>query len=92
MWNLGDHKLRESDIKMLRRHKTVSNRKPGKFHSNEQHDLYTHQILNVITSRKTRWGRHVARMLETRNSYILYVEELEGKRSVRTNWRDETIT
>jgi hypothetical protein len=48
---------------------------------NEEHDLYYPPgIIRIMTSRRMRWAKHVARMGEKKNRYRLLVGKLEGKR------------
>jgi hypothetical protein len=45
----------------------------------------------MIKSRRMRWARHVARMVETRDAYRILVGKSEGKRLVgrpRRTWVD----
>jgi hypothetical protein len=50
-----------------------------KLHNEELHNLYSSpSIIRIIKSRRLRWAGHVARMVETRNSYRLLVGNPEG--------------
>jgi hypothetical protein len=64
-----------------------------KLRNEELHNLYSSQnIIIMIKSRRTRWGGHVARMGEKRNSYRILVGKLEGKRPLgrpRRRWVDD---
>jgi len=44
-----------------------------KLHSEESNDLFSHNIVRVIKSRRMRWARHVARMGERRGVYRVLV-------------------
>jgi hypothetical protein len=57
-------------------------------HNEELHNLYASpNIIRVIKSRIT-WVWHVAHMEEMRNTYIILVGKVEGKRSLRRlKWR-----
>jgi hypothetical protein len=63
-----------------------------KLHNEKLHDLYpSPNILRVIKSRRMRWARHVARMLEERDVYRVLVRKPEGKRQLgrpRHRWED----
>jgi hypothetical protein len=51
-----------------------------KLYNKELHDLYSSpSIIRIISTRRTRWAGHVARMGEKRNAYRLLVEKSEGK-------------
>jgi hypothetical protein len=46
-------------------------------------------IIIIIKSRRMRWARHLARVLEKRNAYRLFVGKPEGKRPLgrpRRRW------
>jgi len=61
-----------------------------RLHNEELNDLYcSPNIVRVIKSRRTRWGRHVARMGEERGVYRVLVGKLEGRRPLgrpRRRW------
>ncbi|KAJ4428454.1 hypothetical protein ANN_24491 [Periplaneta americana] len=63
-----------------------------KLHNAELHALYSSPgIIRNIKSRRLRWTGHVARMGESRNTYILLVERPEGERPLRRprrRWED----
>jgi hypothetical protein len=44
-----------------------------KLHNEELHDLYSHNIVRVIKSRRMRWVGHVAQMGEERGVYRVLV-------------------
>jgi hypothetical protein len=50
-----------------------------KLHNEELHDLYSTPSI-IIKSRRMRWVKHVARMGEKRNVYMLLVRKSEGKK------------
>jgi hypothetical protein len=51
-----------------------------KLHNEELHDLYSSpSIIRIMTSRRIRWARHVARIGEKMNAYRLLVRKSEGK-------------
>jgi hypothetical protein len=44
----------------------------GELHNNELHNLYASpNITRLIKSRGIIWARHIARMTEMRNAYVL---------------------
>jgi hypothetical protein len=50
-----------------------------KLHNGELHNLYSSpDIINMITSRRMRWARHVARIWEKRNIHRILVGKPEG--------------
>jgi hypothetical protein len=63
-----------------------------KLHNEDDHSLYASpNIIQVMKSRRVRWARHVARMGEMRNAYIILVGKSEGKRPLgrpRRRWED----
>ena len=63
-----------------------------KLHVEELNDLYSSpSIVRVIKSRRMRWTRHVARMVERRGVYRVLVGKHEGKRPLwrpRRKWKD----
>jgi hypothetical protein len=63
-----------------------------KLHNEELRDLYfSPSIIRIITSRRMKWVRNVARMGQKRNAYRLLVRKPEGKRSLgrlRRRWVD----
>jgi hypothetical protein len=63
-----------------------------KLYNEELHDLYSSpSIIRMITSRRLRWARHVARMGEKQNAYRTLVGNPEGKRPLgrpRRTWVD----
>jgi hypothetical protein len=51
-----------------------------KLHNEELHNLYSSpSIIRMITSRRMRWKGHVARMVEKRNAYSIFVGKPEDK-------------
>jgi hypothetical protein len=49
------------------------------------------RFIRVIKSRRMKWARHVARMGEKKNTYRLFVEKPERKRTLgrlRRRWVD----
>jgi hypothetical protein len=53
----------------------------GKLHTEELHNSYSSQsIITIMRSRTMRWVWHVARMVEKRNVYRIFVGKLELKR------------
>jgi hypothetical protein len=79
-----EHRLRVFENRVLRRifgpkRDEVTGRW-RKLHNEELHNLYSSSnIIRVIISRRMRWARHVARMLEMRNAYKILVENPEEK-------------
>jgi hypothetical protein len=63
-----------------------------KLHNDELHSLYSSpNIVRVITSRRTRWAGHMARIGEERGVYRVLVGRSECKRSLgrpRRRWED----
>jgi len=63
-----------------------------RLHNEELNDLYSSpNIVRVIKSRRMRWARHVARIGEEREVYIVLVRNPEGKRPLgrpRRRWVD----
>jgi hypothetical protein len=63
-----------------------------KLHIEELHRLHSSpSIIRMIKSRRMRWARHVARMVEKRNAYMILVGKPEGKRPLgrpRRRWVD----
>jgi hypothetical protein len=52
-----------------------------KLHNEELHNLYSSpSIIRMINSRRMRSVWHVARMVEKRNAYRIFVGKPEGKR------------
>jgi hypothetical protein len=52
-----------------------------KLHNEELHNLYSSQnIIRQIKSRRMRWAGHVARMVEQRRLYMVFVGKHKGKR------------
>jgi hypothetical protein len=52
-----------------------------KLHNEELHDLYSSpSIIRIMKSRRMRLAGHVARMVENRNAYRLFVGKPEEKR------------
>jgi len=48
------------------------------FHKEELHNLYASpNVIRVIKSRRMRWAKHVARMIEMRNVYKNLVGKLK---------------
>jgi hypothetical protein len=63
-----------------------------KLHYEELHNLYASpNIIREIKSRIMRWARHVARMVEMRNSYKILVAEPGRKRLSQYIGVDERI-
>jgi hypothetical protein len=64
----------------------------GRLHNNELHSLYSSpNIVGVIKSRRMRWARHVARMVEGKDVYRVLVGRPKGKRPLgrpRHRWED----
>jgi hypothetical protein len=98
-WSLTvkeEHKLRVFENRLLRR--IFGPKRDGltggrrKLHNGELHNLYcSSSIIRIIKSRRMRWARHVARMGEKRNVYMLVVGKAEGKRPLgrpRRRWMD----
>jgi len=65
-----------------------------KLHNEELNDLYcSHNIVQVIKSRRMRWEGHVARMGEGRGVYRVLVGKPDGKRPLGRpglRWEDNT--
>jgi hypothetical protein len=63
-----------------------------KLHNEELHNLYyLPSIIRMIKSKRIRWTGHVARMGAKRNTYMLLVAKVEGKRPLgrpRRRWVD----
>jgi hypothetical protein len=61
-----------------------------KLHNEELHTLYSSSnIIRQIKSRRMRWAVHVARMVEERKVYMVFVVMPEGKRPLgrpRRRW------
>jgi hypothetical protein len=96
--SLGDERrLRVSENRVLRNIFGPKREEDGswrKLHNDELHSLYSSQnIVTVITSRRMRWARHVARMGEGRGIYRVLVGRPEGKRPVRRprRWWEDNI-
>jgi len=54
----------------------------------EMNDLYpSPNIVRVIKSRRMRWAGHVARMVQERGVYRVFVGKPEGKRPLRRSRR-----
>jgi hypothetical protein len=52
-----------------------------RLHNEKLRDLYSSpSIIRIIKSKRTSWGRHVARTREKRNAYRLLVGKSVGKR------------
>jgi hypothetical protein len=52
-----------------------------RLHNEELHNLYASpNIIRVIKSRRMKWARHVARMIQRRSAYIIFVGTPERKR------------
>jgi hypothetical protein len=58
-----------------------------KLHNEELNDLYSHNIVRVIKSRRKRWAGHVARIVENRGVFRVLVRNPEGERP-RRRWED----
>jgi hypothetical protein len=53
-------------------------------HNEELHNFYSSPIIiKMISSRRMRWTRHVARIREKRNACRILVGNPEGKRPLR---------
>ena len=62
-----------------------------KLHNEELNDLYPSPNILMIKSRRLRWSRHVARMMERRGAYKVLVGISEGKRPLgrtRRRWEN----
>jgi hypothetical protein len=88
-----EHRLRVFENRVLRRifglkKEELMGRK-RKLHNEELCDLYfSPSIIRIIMSWRMVWARHVARMGEKRNVYMLLVGKPEGKRPLgRPRWR-----
>jgi hypothetical protein len=66
-----------------------------KLHNGELHNFYSSpDIIRMMKSRRMRCGRHVARMGETRNAYMILVGKPERKGPLgrpRRRWVDTII-
>jgi hypothetical protein len=59
-----------------------------KLHNGELHNLYfSPSIIRTITSRRMRWGGHVAHMGEKRNAYRILIGQPEGERPLGRSTR-----
>ncbi|KAJ4428389.1 hypothetical protein ANN_24409 [Periplaneta americana] len=98
-WTLSlieKHRLSAFDKKVLRKifgaKRVEVTGELRKLHNTELHALYSSPgIIKNIKSRRLRWAGHVARMGESRNSYIVLVGKPEGKRPLgrrRLRWED----
>jgi PAS domain-containing protein len=98
-WSLAlreEHRVRVFENRVLRRifgpKRDEVMRGWRKLHNEELHDLYSSpSIIRIIRSRRMRWARHVAQMLEKENAYTLLVRKAEGKRPLgrpRRRWVD----
>jgi hypothetical protein len=98
-WSLilrEEHRLRVFEKRVLRR--IFGPRRDemaggwNELHNEEFHDLYSSpSIIRMIKLRRMKWTRHVARMGEKRNTYMLLVGKPEGKRPLgrpRRRWVD----
>ena len=63
-----------------------------RLHNEELNDVYfSPNIVRVIKSRRMRWAGHVARMVEERGAYRVFVGKPEGKKPLwrpRRRWVD----
>jgi len=63
-----------------------------RLHNEELNDLYSSpNIFLMIKSRKMRWAGHIARNVERRGVYRVFVGKLEGKRPLgrpRRRWKN----
>jgi hypothetical protein len=63
-----------------------------KLHNEELHNFYSSpNRIRMMTSRRMRWEKHVARMGEKRNAYRILVGKPQGERSLgrpRRRWMD----
>jgi hypothetical protein len=79
-----EHSLRIFENRVLRRmfgSKTEEDGSCRKLHNDELHSLYSSpNIVRVIKSRRMKWARHVARMLEGRGVYRVLVGRCGGER------------
>jgi hypothetical protein len=66
-----------------------------KLHNDELHSLYSSpNIVRVLKSRRMRWAGHVARVVEGRGMYGVWIERPKGKRPLgrpRYRWEDNII-
>jgi hypothetical protein len=93
---MEERRLTVSENRVLRRmfgtKKDEVTREWRKLHNEELNDMYTSpNIVWVIKSRRMRWAGHVARMVEGRSVYRVWVGKPEGKRPVgrlRRRWED----
>jgi hypothetical protein len=98
-WSLTlreEHRLRVFENRVLRR--ILGSKRYEvtggwrKMHNEELRDLHSSpSIIRIIKSRRMRWAGHVARMVEKRNAYRLFVRKPEGKRPLgrpRRRWVD----
>jgi hypothetical protein len=54
-----------------------------KLHNEEFHDMYSSSnVIRMLTSRRMKWSRHVARMGQKSTTYTIMVGRQEGKRPV----------
>ncbi|KAJ4451867.1 hypothetical protein ANN_03345 [Periplaneta americana] len=91
-----EHRLRVFENKVLRKifgaKRDEVTGEWRKLHNTELHALYSSpDIIRNIKSRRLRWGRHVARMDESRNAYRVLVGRPEGKRPLgrpKRRWED----
>ena len=51
-----------------------------KLHNEELNDMYSPNIFRVIKSRRMRWAWHVARIVERRGVYRVWMGKPGGKR------------
>jgi hypothetical protein len=89
-----DHRLRVFENRMLRRifgpKRYEVTGEWRNLHNEELRDLYISPcIIKMIKSRKMIWARHIERMGEERNAYMLFMGKPEGKRPLgrpRRRW------
>jgi hypothetical protein len=90
-----EHRLRMFENRVLRR---ILGLKRGgvtggwrELHNEELHNLYSSpSIITIVKLRGMGWTRHVARMVEMRNSYGILVGMSEERRQLGrcTRWED----
>jgi hypothetical protein len=90
-WSLTlreEHRLRIFENRLLRRIFGPKREEDGswrKLHNDELHSLYSSpNIVRVIKSRRMRWARHVARMVEGRGVYRVWLGGPKGRTTGKT--------